>query len=434
MASLVDQLDSGRRARDIEGCRGASLGRRIDREVERVRGGEPVHELRHLAPVLDHHHFEAAKDMRLNGVCWLIVEAVADLRIRFRPNLENEYEVDYRLAFEQTNCNPVPPGNVRPSCDVWLAVSLMFPVASPVTLSVLFEICHAPDDVTSAPGPSGLMPAHAESKDTALKATSANSEHAIAPHTTPHPRASICNFRAIEAMLERGACVLLVRPLHLTPYLSLGSFCLGLQGCSLWSPERDRFGRSWVSHLASGKMHGRESFASVQLRLKWGITMRIPIVLRGALVALIALFSLGLQSARADTGSITLVVFKGGWIIGGSAGHGTLNFHGRRYSLSVGGIDYGLIFGGVADRAAGPGAQHPAPIRCCRRLRRGRCRPCHHRRRSRDRAHQSVGRRSRASWLAGRADGERRSKRTGHHDEVAGCEPPGERRFRRQIR
>ena len=51
----------------------------------------------------------------------------------------------------------------------------MFPVASPVTLSVLFEICHAPDDVTSAPGPSGLMPAHAESKDTALKATSANS-------------------------------------------------------------------------------------------------------------------------------------------------------------------------------------------------------------------------------------------------------------------
>jgi hypothetical protein len=61
---------------------------------------------------------------------------------------------------------------------------------------------------------------------------------------------------------------------------------------------------------------------------------------------LIALFALGLHSARADVGSITLVVFKGGWIIGGSAGHGTLNFHGRRYPLSVGGIDYGLVFGG----------------------------------------------------------------------------------------
>ena len=74
--------------------------------------------------------------------------------------------------------------------------------------------------------------------------------------------------------------------------------------------------------------------------------MRIPILLRGALVALIALFGVGLQSANADSGSITLTVYKGGWIIGGSAGGGTLNFRGRNYALSVGGIDYGLVFGG----------------------------------------------------------------------------------------
>src|SRR6516164_11124386 len=74
--------------------------------------------------------------------------------------------------------------------------------------------------------------------------------------------------------------------------------------------------------------------------------MRIPVLLRGALVALIALLSVGLQSARADIGGITLVVYKGGWIIGGSAGHGTLNFHGRSYPLSVGGISYGFLFGG----------------------------------------------------------------------------------------
>jgi hypothetical protein len=74
--------------------------------------------------------------------------------------------------------------------------------------------------------------------------------------------------------------------------------------------------------------------------------MRIRVLLRGALVALAVMFALGFHSARADVGSITLVVFKGGWIIGGSAGHGTLNFHGRRYPLSVGGIDYGLVFGG----------------------------------------------------------------------------------------
>ena len=50
--------------------------------------------------------------------------------------------------------------------------------------------------------------------------------------------------------------------------------------------------------------------------------MRIPILLRGALVALIALFGVGLQSANADSGSITLTIYKGGWIIGGSVGGG----------------------------------------------------------------------------------------------------------------
>jgi len=74
--------------------------------------------------------------------------------------------------------------------------------------------------------------------------------------------------------------------------------------------------------------------------------MRIPILLRGALVALIALFGVGLESASADSGSVTLTIYKGGWIIGGSGGGGTLNFRGRTYRLGVGGIDYGLVFGG----------------------------------------------------------------------------------------
>ena len=74
--------------------------------------------------------------------------------------------------------------------------------------------------------------------------------------------------------------------------------------------------------------------------------MRIPIMLRSVLVALIALIGVSLQSAHADIGGITLVVYKGGRFIGGSAGHGTLNFHGRFYPLAVGGIDYGFLFGG----------------------------------------------------------------------------------------
>lgn len=77
--------------------------------------------------------------------------------------------------------------------------------------------------------------------------------------------------------------------------------------------------------------------------------MRISGMLRAALVALIAsiaLLGVNVHAARADSGSIVLTIFKGGWIIGGSAGHGTLTFRGRSYPLSVGGLDYGLVFGG----------------------------------------------------------------------------------------
>jgi hypothetical protein len=74
--------------------------------------------------------------------------------------------------------------------------------------------------------------------------------------------------------------------------------------------------------------------------------MRIPTLFRSVLIALIVLFGIGVQHARADTGSIVLTVYKAGWIIGGSGGYGTLTFRGRSYPLSVGGIDYGLVFGG----------------------------------------------------------------------------------------
>jgi hypothetical protein len=50
--------------------------------------------------------------------------------------------------------------------------------------------------------------------------------------------------------------------------------------------------------------------------------------------------------SRADSGTVTLKIYKAGWIIGGSGGGGTLYFHGRTYGLSTGGIDYGLVFGG----------------------------------------------------------------------------------------
>jgi hypothetical protein len=75
--------------------------------------------------------------------------------------------------------------------------------------------------------------------------------------------------------------------------------------------------------------------------------MKISSAVRAALVALTAFASAALPSvALADDGSVSLVIYKAGWIIGGSGGGGVLNFHGRRYPLSTGGLDYGLVFGG----------------------------------------------------------------------------------------
>jgi len=75
--------------------------------------------------------------------------------------------------------------------------------------------------------------------------------------------------------------------------------------------------------------------------------MKPSSVIRVALLALTAFAGTVLSSAsHADEGFVSLTIYKAGWIIGGSGGGGTLNFHGRNYPLSAGGLDYGLVFGG----------------------------------------------------------------------------------------
>jgi hypothetical protein len=74
--------------------------------------------------------------------------------------------------------------------------------------------------------------------------------------------------------------------------------------------------------------------------------MRLSHRLRAGLVGLLAVFAASLPSAVfADSGFVRLSIVKGGWFIGANAGGGTLYFHGRRYALSVGGVDAGLVFG-----------------------------------------------------------------------------------------
>ena len=68
--------------------------------------------------------------------------------------------------------------------------------------------------------------------------------------------------------------------------------------------------------------------------------------LRIIILTLAALLG-GLDSpARADEGTVTIQFFKAGWVVGGSFGSGVLNFRGQMYGLSVGGLSYGLTFGG----------------------------------------------------------------------------------------
>ncbi len=76
--------------------------------------------------------------------------------------------------------------------------------------------------------------------------------------------------------------------------------------------------------------------------------MRRSFGFRAALIALIVFFAgAGLSSAaRADSGTISFRVLKGGWFIGASGGSGTLFFHGRRYPITIGGLSVGLVFGG----------------------------------------------------------------------------------------
>jgi len=75
--------------------------------------------------------------------------------------------------------------------------------------------------------------------------------------------------------------------------------------------------------------------------------MKMPSAIRASVLAFAALTGVALSSAaHADEGFVQLTIYKAGWVIGGSGGSGVLDFRGRRYSLSTGGLDYGFVFGG----------------------------------------------------------------------------------------
>ena len=71
------------------------------------------------------------------------------------------------------------------------------------------------------------------------------------------------------------------------------------------------------------------------------ISLRVTLAALAAMVLLAAA-----PAARADVGTVRLNFVKAGFVIGGAAGSGTLNFRGRTYRISIGGLSYGFTFGG----------------------------------------------------------------------------------------
>jgi hypothetical protein len=77
-------------------------------------------------------------------------------------------------------------------------------------------------------------------------------------------------------------------------------------------------------------------------------SMRPSFAIRAALIASTVIGAALATAAYADGGSIRFNVVKAGFVIGGSAGSGAINFHGRVYPLAIGGVSYGFTFGASA--------------------------------------------------------------------------------------
>jgi hypothetical protein len=85
--------------------------------------------------------------------------------------------------------------------------------------------------------------------------------------------------------------------------------------------------------------------------------------LRIIILALAAMLA-GISSASADSGIVRITFLKAGFVVGGAVGNGNLEFRGRMYRLSVGGLSYGFTFGGSQTLLRGRvhNINHPSDI------------------------------------------------------------------------
>lgn len=80
-------------------------------------------------------------------------------------------------------------------------------------------------------------------------------------------------------------------------------------------------------------------------------------MVRGRAAAILGLALLGSMScggsARADSGSVTVLFSKGGLIVGVGAGEGVLTFKGRNYPFTVSGLSIGATIGASTSKLVG---------------------------------------------------------------------------------
>jgi hypothetical protein len=76
---------------------------------------------------------------------------------------------------------------------------------------------------------------------------------------------------------------------------------------------------------------------------------------RTMLVALLGLFSsAGLATpTRAETGTVSVVFIKAGFVVGVGGGRGVLNFHGKNYPFTVRGASLGATIGASTTKLVG---------------------------------------------------------------------------------
>jgi hypothetical protein len=75
-------------------------------------------------------------------------------------------------------------------------------------------------------------------------------------------------------------------------------------------------------------------------------------ILRLALVGLLALGGLT-TAAQAETGAVSVVFTKGGFIVGVGGGHGVLMFRGNKYPFRVSGMSLGATIGASTTKLVG---------------------------------------------------------------------------------